>query len=88
MIGAVFGVLISFMAGESYMMSSRPAWDTLLLPLGYMLTAMPGGVACYLVVVAAKAKDAQVGEVREGTARRRRACGDRCRGVRRGCRPG
>lgn len=61
-IGAVFGALISLMAGESYMMSSRPAWDTLLLPLGYMFTAMPGGVACYLVVVAAKAKDAQVGE--------------------------
>ncbi len=61
-IGAVFGVLISFMAGESYLMSSRPNWDTQLLPLGYMLTAMPGGVACYLTVVAAKAKDAQVGE--------------------------
>lgn len=32
-IGAVFGVLISFMAGESYLMSSRPNWDTQLLPL-------------------------------------------------------
>lgn len=44
-IGAVFGVLISFMAGESYLMSSRPNWDTQLLPLGYMLTAMTLTVA-------------------------------------------
>ena len=59
-IGAVFGVLISFMAGESYLMSSRPNWDTQLLPLGYMLTAMPGGIACYLAVAAAKAKEAKL----------------------------
>lgn len=48
------------MAGESYLMSSRPNWDTQLLPLGYMLTAMPGGIACYLAVAAAKAKEAKL----------------------------
>ena len=49
-IGAVFGVLLSFMAGESYLMSARPNWNTQLLPLGYMLTAIPSGVGAYLAV--------------------------------------
>ena len=47
-IGAVFGVLLSFMAGESYLMEARPNWCSQLLPLGYLLTA------------AAKAKGADV----------------------------
>lgn len=59
-IGAVFGVLLSFMAGESYLMEARPNWCSQLLPLGYLLTAVPEGIAAYLVVVAAKAKDADV----------------------------
>ena len=57
---AVFGVLLSFMAGESYLMEARPNWCSQLLPLGYLLTAVPEGIAAYLVVVAAKAKDADV----------------------------
>lgn len=59
-IGAVFGVLLSFMAGESYLMEARPNWCSQLLPLGYLLTAVSEGIAAYLVVVAAKAKDADV----------------------------
>lgn len=59
-IGGVFGLLLSFMAGESYLMEARPNWCSQLLPLGYLLTAIPEGVAAYLVVVAAKAKDADV----------------------------
>lgn len=59
-VGAVFGVLLSFMAGESYLMEARPNWCTQLLPLAYLLTAIPEGVAAYLLVVAAKAKDADV----------------------------
>lgn len=51
-LGAVFGVLLSFMAGESYMMSSQLAWNTPLLPLGYAGTAMPLGVALYLALAA------------------------------------
>lgn len=51
-LGAVFGVLLSFMAGESYMMSSQLAWNTPLLPLGYTGTAMPLGVALYLALAA------------------------------------
>ena len=54
-VGAVFGVLLSFMAGESYLMSARPNWNTQLLPLGYLLTVAPAGIAAYLTVVAAVA---------------------------------
>lgn len=51
-LGAVFGIALSFMAGESYLMSARPNWDTVLLPLGYLGTAIPAGVAAYLTVAA------------------------------------
>ena len=44
-IGAVFGVLLSFMAGESYLMEARPNWCSQLLPLGYLLTAVSEGIA-------------------------------------------
>lgn len=59
-IGAVFGLLLSFMAGESYLMDARPNWNTQLLPLGYLLTAVPEGIAAWLVIVGVKAKDADV----------------------------
>jgi DMSO reductase anchor subunit len=45
--GMVFGVLISFMAGDSYIMASRAAWDTVLLPVAYLGTAIPAGAALY-----------------------------------------
>ena len=41
-------------------MEARPNWCSQLLPLGYLLTAVPEGIAAYLVVVAAKAKGADV----------------------------
>lgn len=53
-LAAIFGVVLSFSAGASYMMSSRPSWNTIALPLGYLGTAIPAGIACYLVVAAAK----------------------------------
>jgi len=46
-LGMVFGVLISFMAGYSYLMPGRLAWDTILLPLGYLGTAIPVGAGLY-----------------------------------------
>ncbi|MGN0078214.1 MAG: DmsC/YnfH family molybdoenzyme membrane anchor subunit [Coriobacteriales bacterium] len=49
-LAALFGVVLSFMAGESYVMASQPAWNTQLMPLGYCLTAMPLGVGLYLLV--------------------------------------
>ena len=48
--GMVFGVLISFMAGESYIMEGRAAWQTMLLPMGYLGTAIPSGAALYWVL--------------------------------------
>lgn len=57
-VGAVLGVALSFMAGESYLMEARPNWCSQLLPLGYLLTALPEGIAAYLLVVAVKAKNA------------------------------
>lgn len=51
--GAVLAVGLALMLGYSYMMPSRPAWDTFLLPLAYMLTSASGGAAAYLVAAAA-----------------------------------
>lgn len=47
---AVVGVVLSYAAGSSYMMASIPAWNTILLPLGYLGTAIPGGIAAFMVV--------------------------------------
>lgn len=48
----VFGVILSFMAGASYMMASQEAWNTVLMPLGYALTDLPVGAALYLLFAA------------------------------------
>lgn len=55
---AAFGVVLSYSAGSSYMMAAIPAWDTLLLPLGYLGTAIPGGVAAFMVVASLRKEDA------------------------------
>lgn len=51
-IAAVVGVVFAFECGNSYFMGSRPAWTTLLLPLGYCLTALAGGSALNLLLKA------------------------------------
>lgn len=38
-VAAVPAVVLSFAVGNSYVMASRPAWDTVVLPLLYMATA-------------------------------------------------
>ncbi len=53
-VAAALGVALAFMAGHSYMMYSTPAWDTTLLPLGYLLTAAPAGVGAYGLVAAVR----------------------------------
>lgn len=58
-IAAVFGVALSFAAGHSYMMADIPAWNTLLLPIGYVATAIPCGAATYLLV-ADKEEDSHI----------------------------
>lgn len=50
-IGMVLGLLMSFMAGQSYIMSAIPAWDTELLPLGYLGTALAEGASAYLLLI-------------------------------------
>lgn len=50
-LAAVFGVVLSFMAGSSYMMTSTATWDTVLLPIGYLCTSIPAGIAAYLAVI-------------------------------------
>lgn len=52
-LSGLFGVVISFMAGESYIvMNSRAAWDTVLLPLAYLGTAAPMGAGLYWALAA------------------------------------
>jgi len=49
-LGMALGVLISFMVGYSYLMVGRAAWDTILLPLCYLGTAVPMGACLYSVL--------------------------------------
>lgn len=46
-LGIIFGLALSFMAGHSYIMEAVSTWNTELLPLGYLLTALPMGAALY-----------------------------------------
>lgn len=49
-LAALFGIVLAFAAGASYMMSAQLMWNTPLLPLAYGGTAMPLGIAVYLLV--------------------------------------
>lgn len=49
---AVVGVALSFMAGASYMMEAHANWNTVLLPLGYLGTVIPAGIALFLLIAA------------------------------------
>lgn len=53
-LAAVFGIVLAFASGASYMMDAQTAWNTPLLPLAYGGTTMPLGVAVYLIVALAK----------------------------------
>ncbi|MCD8315973.1 MAG: dimethyl sulfoxide reductase anchor subunit [Eggerthellaceae bacterium] len=46
-LGIIFGALLTFMAGHSYIMQAIANWNTELLPLGYLLTALPMGSSLY-----------------------------------------
>lgn len=58
-IGMVLGVLMAFMAGQSYIMAAIPAWNTELLPLGYLGTAVAEGAAAYLLLIGLQKADEQ-----------------------------
>lgn len=60
-IGVVVGVLglvMTFVLGYSYMMEARAAWNTVLMPLGYMFTAAPLGIGLWAALCAAKKEEA------------------------------
>lgn len=56
-VGMVLGALMSFMAGQSYLMDAIATWNTELLPLGYLGTAAATGAAAYLTLVSAQKAD-------------------------------
>ena len=56
-IGMALGVLMSFMAGQSYLMDAIAAWNTELLPLGYLGTAASSGAAAWLLLIAVQKAD-------------------------------
>ena len=60
---AVLAIVVSlalpFATGDSYLMSAIPVWDTMLLPLYYVVaTVMLGGLAAMIIAGATKADDA------------------------------
>ena len=49
---AAIGVVLSFVSGLGYaVMAARYSWNTPLLPLGYLATSVPTGLAAYALVV-------------------------------------
>lgn len=51
-IGGVFGLLLAFMAGYSYIMEAETAWATALLPVGYLATALAMGAGLWWALAA------------------------------------
>lgn len=52
--GIVLAVAFAFACGVSYMMTSRPVWNTVALPSAYLGTALATGAALYLVMCGAQ----------------------------------
>lgn len=48
-IGAIFGLLLAFFTGHGYVIESRALWDTEMLPLAYLGTALAFGAFTYAV---------------------------------------
>lgn len=46
-LGGIVGILLAFMAGYSYVMEAQPAWNTVLLPIGYLASALPVGAGLW-----------------------------------------
>ncbi len=58
-LAALFGILLSFEAGSSYRMAAQETWNTFLLPLGYLGTAIPAGLATYALVAYTKREEGE-----------------------------
>lgn len=52
-VGILVALLLMYFCGHGYIMVSRPAWNTEMLPLAYMGTSLAGGVFAYGVLLAA-----------------------------------
>lgn len=50
-LGIIAAVLLLYFCGHGYIMSSRPAWDTEMLPIAYLGTSLAGGAFAYGVVL-------------------------------------
>ena len=51
-LGAIAGLLLSFMAGHSDIMAAQTAWATMMLPLGYLATALATGAGLWWALLA------------------------------------
>lgn len=58
-IGAILGILLPVVAGASYLISARPAWDSAALPLMYLGAGLAMGMLlmCGLVLLRGKAAE-------------------------------
>lgn len=59
-IGAVLGILFSYLMGESYMMAARSTWNHFIVPLEYAVTSMVLGVSLYLLLLACRKENEAV----------------------------
>ncbi len=57
LLAGIVGLVLAYSAGSSYMMSAQIAWNTVLLPLTYLFTAIPSGVGLYAVLRCAKKEE-------------------------------
>lgn len=46
-LAGIAGLVLSFMAGHSYIMAAQTAWNTMLLPLAYLATALAMGAGLW-----------------------------------------
>ncbi|QUN07097.1 dimethyl sulfoxide reductase anchor subunit [Shewanella yunxiaonensis] len=49
-VGVVLAAILAFAVGDSYIMGARPAWDTLILPLIYLMTAVVAACFAYNIM--------------------------------------
>lgn len=66
---AAIGVLLSLVSGLGYaVMAARYSWNTPLLPLGYLATSIPTGLAAYALVVKVNEPSPSLSHLAKGVA--------------------
>ncbi|MDE8702113.1 dimethyl sulfoxide reductase anchor subunit [Adlercreutzia equolifaciens] len=56
-LGGIVGLALSFMAGHSYIMEAQEAWATIMLPVGYLTTALATGAGLWWALLAPDAEN-------------------------------